>query len=125
MALIYGLYSTRDGRVRYVGQSEYSARKRLDRWITDALERKPGAVADWIQAEWRDGFDVEAWVLQDEIIPADLEMFECHWIEQFANLLNRRAPADPGRAETEVGRQMNDAIATALKGKQLEGSPTR
>jgi hypothetical protein len=116
MALIYGLYSTRDGRVRYVGQSEYTARKRLDRWITDALERKPGAVADWIQTEWRDGFNVEAWVLQDEIIPADLEMFECHWIEQFAGLLNRRPPADPLRKETEVGRQMNEAIAATLNG---------
>jgi hypothetical protein len=122
MALIYGLYSTRDGRVRYVGQSEYTARKRLDRWITDALDRKTGAVAEWIQAEWRDGFDVEAWVLQDEIIPADLEMFECHWIEQFAGLLNRRAPADPARAETEVGRQMNEAIAIMLRGKQSEAS---
>ena len=49
MGLIYGLYSTRDGRVRYVGQSEYTARKRLDRWITDALDRKAGAVSEWIQ----------------------------------------------------------------------------
>jgi hypothetical protein len=121
VGLIYGLYSTRDGRVRYVGQSEYKVRKRLDRWIADALERKAGAVSDWIQSEWRGGHEVEAWVLQDDIIPADLEMFENHWIEQFAELLNSRPPADPLRVETEVGCQMNNAIATVLRGKQSEG----
>ena len=116
MGVVYGLYSTRDGRVRYVGQTEYTAKKRLDRWRTDALERKPSRVSEWIQGEWRGGFEVEAWPLQDDIIPADLEMFENHWIEQFSDLLNARAPADPGRTETDVGRMMNSAIAAHLRG---------
>lgn len=39
MGEIYGLYSTREGLVRYVGQTEYSARKRLDLIITKEIGR--------------------------------------------------------------------------------------
>lgn len=116
MGVIYGLYSTRDGQVRYVGQTEYTARKRLDLIITKALEREPGTLYEWVRDEWRAGHEVRAHVLQDDIIPADLEMFETYWIEQFSSLLNANPPADPARSTSAVGQRVNEGIRSQLKG---------
>ena len=117
MAVIYGLYSTRDGRVRYVGQAEYATRKFLDLIITNALEHEPGAPFDWVRDEWRDKHEVRAHVLQDEITPGDVEIFEAYWIEQFSGLLNAKSPATQARPTTAVGQRVNDAILALLRGE--------
>jgi hypothetical protein len=116
MGEIYGLYSTRDGQVRYVGQTEYTARKRLDLTVTKALDREPGVLYDWLRDEWRFGHEVRAHVLQDDIIPADLAMFEAYWIEQFSGLLNVKPPADPARTTSPVGQRINNVIFAQLRG---------
>ncbi len=116
MGEIYGLYSTRDGQVRYVGQTEYHARKRLDLIVTKALDREPGTLFDWVRDEWRAGHEVKAQVLQDDVIPADLEMFEAYWIEQFAGLLNVKPPADPARTTSDVGERINSSILAQIRG---------
>jgi hypothetical protein len=97
MGVIYGLYSTRDGQIRYVGQTEYTSKKRLELSITKSLDRHDGPLYDWIRGEWREGYDVRAYDLQDDIIPADLDMYENYWIEQFSALLNVKSPCDPLR----------------------------
>lgn len=117
MGVIYGLYSTRDGQVRYVGQTEYTARKSLDLVITKALDCEPGVLYDWVRDEWRAEKEIHAYVLQDDVIPADLEMFEAYWIEQFSGLLNARPPVDPVRPITAVGQRINEAILTLLRGE--------
>lgn len=117
MGEIYGLYSTREGLIRYVGQTEYSARKRLDLIITKALDREPGALYDWVRDAWRTEHEVRAYVLQDDVIPADLEMFEAYWIEQFSGLLNIKPPADPTRQTTAVGERVHEAIRAQLRGE--------
>lgn len=117
MGEIYGLYSTREGIVRYVGQTEYSAKKRLDLIITKALEKESGRLYDWVRDEWRADHDVRARVLQDDVIPADLEMFERYWIEQFHGLLNVKPPADPARTTTQTGKLVNETIRAMLRGE--------
>lgn len=119
MGEIYGLYSTRDGQIRYVEQTEYTARKRLDLIVTKALEREPGALYDWIREEWRADHDVRARVLQDDIVPADLEMFEQYWIEQFGGLLNLTQRSGPDQGTSAAGQCINDAILAELKGEDL------
>ncbi len=116
MGVIYGLYSTRDGQVRYIGQTEYTAIKSLDFIITKALNREPGALYDWVRDEWRAEHEVRAHVLQDEIIPDDLEMFEAYWIEQFSSLLNAKPLANPARPTSPVGDRINASILAQLKG---------
>ena len=121
MGEIYGLYSTCDGLVRYVGQTEYSARKRLDLIITKALDRVPGTLYDWVRDAWRAKHEVRAYVLQDQVIPADLEMFEAYWIEQFGGLLNVKPPADPAGITSEVGQRIHETIRTQLRGQTAVG----
>ena len=120
MGVIYGLYSTRDGQVRYVGQTEYNAGTRLDLIITKALDREPGALYDWVRDEWRAEHEVRAHVLQDDIIPADLEMFETYWVEQFSDLLEVGRPADPSRPTSEIGQRINDCILAQIRGETVE-----
>lgn len=117
MGAIYGLYSTRDGQVRYIGQTEYTTRKCLDLIITKALDRESGALYDWIRDEWRAEHEVHAHVLQDDVIPADLEMFEAYWIEQFSSLLNVNPPVDPARPTSDIGQRINDSILAQLRGE--------
>ncbi|MFO1208996.1 MAG: hypothetical protein U1E40_07210 [Amaricoccus sp.] len=117
MGVVYGLYSTRDGQVRYVGQTEYTARKCLDLVTTKALDREPGALYDWLRDEWRAEHEVRAYVVQDDIIPADLEMFETYWIQQFTGLLNVEASAEPVRPSSAIGRRVNEAILAEIRGE--------
>lgn len=119
MGEIYGLYSTRDGQIRYVEQTEYTAHKRLDFIISKALEFEPGALYEWVREEWRAGHEARARVLQDDIVPADLEMFEQYWIEQFGDLLNVTQRPDSDRGTSETGQHINDAILAELKGEDL------
>ena len=117
MGVIYGLYSTRDGQVRYVGQTEYTAQKCLDLITTKAPDRESGALCEWLTREWRAEHEVRAHVLQDDIIiPAHLEMFEAYWIEQFKDLLNGEPPADPARPCTQIGQRIKESILAQLRG---------
>jgi hypothetical protein len=117
MGEVYGLYSTRDGQIRYVGQTEYTTRKSLDLLVTKALDREPGALCDWVRGEWRANHEVRAHILQDEIVPADLEMFEAYWIAQFSSLLNAQEPADSTRKTSEIAGRIHDMIRTQLRGE--------
>jgi hypothetical protein len=58
-AEIYALYSTRDGRVRYVGQSGDSALR-----FKEHLRLEGGPVSGWIRHEWRNGYLVQYAVLE-------------------------------------------------------------
>jgi hypothetical protein len=116
MGVVYGLFSTRDGLVRYVGQTEYTARKRLDLIVTKALDHESGALYDWVRTEWRSGAEVRAHILQDDIIPADLEMFELYWIEQFAGLLNASSHTEGPHTTTVIGQRVYGSILKELKG---------
>lgn len=117
MGVIYGLYSTSDGLVRYVGQTEYTVKKSVDSIITKALDCEPGVLCEWLRDEWRADHEVLAQVLQDNIIPADLEMFQKYWIEQFSGLLNVKPPADPARETSDVGQRVNASILELLRGE--------
>lgn len=122
MGEIYGLYSTNEGRIRYVGQTEYTARKRLDLTITKALEHKTGALFDWVRDQWADGAEIQPYTLQDEIIPADLDLYECYWIEQFGQLLNVKTPADSERMSSDVGERVNQSVIARLRGSPGRGN---
>ena len=116
MGVIYGLYSTRDGQIRYVGQTEYTAKKRLELTITKSLDRDDGFLYEWVRGEWRDGFEVKYYNLQEDVIPADLDMFENYWMEQFSDLLNIKPPYNPKCLTSDIGKRINDAVRAQLHG---------
>lgn len=116
MGIIFGLYSTRDGQIRYIGQTEYTSSKSLDRIITRALDQEEGTLYDWVRDEWRTEHEVRTYVLQDGIIPTDLEMFETYWIEQFASLLNNTISGSKERSTSKIGQRINTTILAQING---------
>jgi hypothetical protein len=104
---VYCLYSTADGRPRYVGRASDKVSYRYNKHITAALEKEPGALYDWIRDLWRDGNDVAVHTLQESITPKDLDLFEQYWINQFSNLFNifgnTRRTDDTATAQQIIG----------------------
>jgi hypothetical protein len=91
MAEIYGLYSGRDGRVRYVGETGDSTSR-----FKEHLRTPSASVHGWFHREWRDGYPIECVVLQ-ESVDQDKRVrcrVERHWMAKFPGLLNQRISAD-------------------------------
>src|ERR1700733_9888075 len=85
MAEIYGLYSGRDGRVRYVGQTLGLC--------TDRFKQHPSSrrMCSWFHNEWRDGYPIGC-VLLESCDDAVRSVVERRWIRRFpaGDLLNER-----------------------------------
>lgn len=89
MAEIYALFSGRDGKVRYVGETIGCRKKRLERHGHVATGRTIPRVYDWIMNEWRDGYLVNSALLQTCADEVRFQV-ETSWISKFPNLLNER-----------------------------------
>jgi hypothetical protein len=88
MADIYGLYSGRNGIVRYVGQTVGDCKYRFEQH-----KRSPStALYEWFHREWRDGYPIEFVLLQsvDDDVRGPAER---HWMAKFPGLLNDRISA--------------------------------
>ena len=116
MGAIFGLYSTGEGLIRSIAQTEYTPEKCLELSITKALDREEGPLYDWIRNVWRKGHDVRARVLQENVIPAELAMFESYWTEQFGALVDGPAHGSTART-TQVGDQVHNDLRAELRGE--------
>jgi hypothetical protein len=90
MAEIYGLFSGRDGKVRYVGMTAGDCQVRFKEHQRGvATGRYIPRVFEWIHREWWYGYPVECvqleWCKYDE-----RHQTETKWINTFPNLLNER-----------------------------------
>ena len=86
MAEIYGLYSARDGIVRYVGQTGCDCGARFKQHKRDAWWTSLGK---WFHHEWRHGYPVQCALLQS-CEYGERHHVETEWISRFPNLLNER-----------------------------------
>ena len=114
MGEIYCLYSPREGIPRYVGKTDHSGHKRWQQHIAKTLRQEPGAVCEWIQHLFEEGLDPDYHVLQENVIPADLTMFEEYWIDQFAGLLNQKGVTAEKAEHTPIGKQIISVIKSKL-----------
>jgi hypothetical protein len=87
MAEVYGLYSGRDGRVRYVGQTVGPCKDRFEEH-----KRSSWKLRKWFRNEWTAGYPIECVLLQS----CDNEVrfrVELDWMARFPDLLNERISA--------------------------------
>lgn len=110
---VYCLFSTEDGRPRYVGKASDKVSYRFRKHVADALDMVPGPVNDWIRDVWRRSHDVSFYTIQERIIPKDLSMFEQYWIDQFGDLVNVVGNR-PGKSDSTVAAQITAAIQNQL-----------
>jgi hypothetical protein len=89
MAEIYGLFSGRDGKVRYVGMTAGDSEARFREHQRAQVGRVITPVYEWIHREWRDAYPVEC-VCLESCNYAERQTVETKWINAFPNLLNER-----------------------------------
>ena len=89
MAEIYGLYSGRDGKVRYVGQTSGSRHTRFQQHQRCQAGRYFSAVYSWIHEEWEACFPVQC-ALLEKCSDAECDDLETEWMSRFPNLLNEK-----------------------------------
>lgn len=111
---VYCLYSTEDGVPRYVGRASDKLSYCFKQHVTAALEKQPSTLYDWMRDVWRRDHDIGVYTLQDGITPADLDLFEKYWIDQFADLLNV-VDNKASKVDTSVAKQIKAAIRTQLE----------
>jgi hypothetical protein len=110
MGVIYCLYSTQDCEPRYVGQTTQPPDYRRRQHVAEALNMEGGAVSEWIRMVWSAGYEVEIYVLQDDVRPSDLPFFEDYWMSKFAGLINTRGLSEGRQDHTDVGKNVVRAI---------------
>lgn len=89
MAEIYGLYSGRDGKVRYVGQTLGARDIRFKEHQRIGSDHVVRPVYQWIHGEWRAGYPVQC-ALLEKCGNEERHALERQWISKFPNLLNER-----------------------------------
>jgi hypothetical protein len=114
MGVIYCLFSTKDGVPRYIGQTRGEAPKRLKQHLANALDKdERGTVNAWIRDVLRKDHIAAVRIIQEDIAPKDLDMFETYWIGQFPNLLN--SDASKRRKATATAQKITEAIQKDLR----------
>lgn len=94
MAEIYGLFSSRDGNIRYVGETGSAGAERFEQHKRDAEgPRKHRRLSEWLHREWKAGYPVEFHCLEECSYEVRLRR-ETAWIAKFPNLLNERKMYD-------------------------------
>lgn len=121
---VYCLYSTADGVPRYVGKASDKVSYRFRKHVAAALDMEEGPVYDWIRDLWKRDHDVAAYTLQEAIMPRDLDMFEQYWIDQFADLLNRRGNRE-GKTNSRVADQITKGIQQQLAVAKEQSSDSK
>lgn len=78
---IYGLYSTEDNIIRYVGQTKSQLNQRKNEHKCDALTRKiKNHKCNWIRKVYKDGFEIGITLLD--------EANEKNWVKK-RNILDK------------------------------------
>jgi hypothetical protein len=116
MSSVYCLYSIRDGIPQYVGKTQADPERRLKQHLARALEEDDHSpLYNWIRDVIRGGYLIDIHVLQWDIMPKELDLFERYWIRQFPNLLNMGMP-EPGPPEaTPAAAQVTRALQEKVR----------
>lgn len=93
---IYGLYSTKDNVIKYVGKTKCTLHKRLIEHINGALRRNCNTYKDnWIRKTYNDGYKVEIKLIE-ECDNSIWESREKFWIANIKNLTNLTEGGESG-----------------------------
>lgn len=85
---IYGLFSTRNNEIRYVGKAN-DPKERLRHHLYGSNDKINNMTHKccWIRKELNDGYKVD-YIILEECEFTDWEERECHWINRYDNLTN-------------------------------------
>lgn len=107
---IYGLYSTKDGIIRYVGETTYSLEQRLAQHKCDSLTRKNKThKCNWIRSVYKEGYEIK--ILQiDTATDENWEESEIFWINEYKEK-NKLTNELPGGNSGGPGAKRKDYLS--------------
>lgn len=112
---VYGLYDSRDGRVRYVGSTTWGARIRATQHRGAADSGKPGVLYDWLREVGPQSVDVKILKVAkaDEILAIE-KRYIAEMLRQGADLLNvNSVPGGGVRGDVVVGDSHTEVFELA------------
>uniref|UniRef100_E6VQ27 GIY-YIG domain-containing protein n=1 Tax=Rhodopseudomonas palustris (strain DX-1) TaxID=652103 RepID=E6VQ27_RHOPX len=93
MAFIYGLYSCKDGVIRYVGETTRTCQQRFEEHCKPlpirGLYYPESRVWEWVRGQWIEGYPVK-WICLEECAAGDRGERERVWAARFPGLINVR-----------------------------------
>ncbi len=104
MGKIYGLTSTREGVIRYVGKTADDTYRRFGEHLTGLNSN--AAVGIWKREELWSGYDLDE-VTIGECIDNALGQLESHWIARIPSLFNSHGNHRPIEATPDQKRHIN------------------
>jgi hypothetical protein len=125
MVTVYGLASTRDRKIRYVGQTNREVQRRFYRHTDDARSGKQTYCCRWIRKELAGGFKVYPFVIERDVVYNDAEI---RWIAFYkragAELVNHTM-GGKGSVGFKLSAETCAKKSAALIGRKLVMTPKR
>lgn len=95
MITIYGLFSTKDGVVRYIGQCKCTPKERLKAHLRDSIKMNKSHKCNWIRKVLADGCQIGFTVLKENAVWNEDEIaFIKHYKNQGFDLVNNTIGGD-------------------------------
>ena len=114
---IYGLSSTRDNVVRYIGATKRSLNIRLYHHHED-LKRYDSLKCQWMKSELADGFKISALEI-DEVCLDEIKNAEVQYIKLFKSFGAKLVNSNRGGNGGDFIRSVIEKLASHRKGKPL------
>jgi len=116
---VYGLSSTKDGTIRYIGQTALELNRRLNQHLAAGRNPKHQAYVNrWIRKQLRDGYGVEIHLIEDEAEP---DLAEIRWIYHYRRFTpNMVNVASGGLGGVKGIKRSDETKAKMRKPKSLE-----
>ena len=116
--VVYGLASSEDGKIRYIGQTAQALAKRFSAHFSYPVSKRNSMVNRWISSVRQAGFRVLCFVIESDAIWNDTETRWIAWyLKQGTELVNTTVGGS-GTLGHKVSAEIRAKISAGLKGKR-------
>ena len=121
---VYGLYTTRNNRPRYIGQTTQSIRRRLHQHLADARNkaRSDTYCHRWIRKELRNGHEIEICAIEEDCL---LNVSEMNWIAFFKSIYPDTVNTQVGGTDGNLGRKFSEETKAKMRKPKSEETKLR
>lgn len=116
--VVYGLRSSENGKIRYVGQTTQSLKKRIDAHFTPNKEGRKRRVWKWINGVLSRGFKIEAVVLQENAVWNESEIKWIAWFIDGGSSLVNSTSGGEGTFGRKWTQEQKDHMSMKMSGKK-------
>ena len=117
--VVYGLRSSRDGKIRYVGQSTVSPERRLRKHLKNAGDGIKTHLYNWMRGERLAGHEVQMFVIESEAVWGDTERRLIAWYRKHGAQLTNATDGGDGTLGYRWSAEDRKRIAEFMRGRKV------